>query len=447
MRRTIYWLFPAILLVFTTGLLLNKFTRSSPLNPVAIIGLDGADWNIINRLLAKEKLPHLRQLIQEGTSGVLHTVHPTNSPVIWTSIATGKNMLKHGILDWTYVTKNNIEVPYTVGERRAKPFWNILSENKISVGIINWWYTFPSEEVNGYVVSDRMTIGVFKYLPEEEITYPPSLKDALFPKIVQIKDRQYVRITREEGIKDYLNESKAMNMVLSKEAETELERFRIYTLQDKSIENISLHLLENISPDLFVTYFRLIDIMSHSAHAFLKEEMKRRWEEENEKRGGPSDETQKLLYEDMATIVESVYSYLDNVVGRIVKRTPVDSTFLLISDHGFNFSTKGYGHYDQPVLPHGIILMKGPGIKAGHKIEKAHIYDITPTLLYLFNLPVGKDMNGKVLLNAFQDEFQKKRKVQTIATYETGLPIRKTKRSEELDKKVLEDLKSLGYIK
>jgi len=45
--------------------------------------------------------------------------------------------------------------------------------------------------------------------------------------------------------------------------------------------------------------------------------------------------------------------------------------------------------------------MAGPGIKRDHLLHGANLLDITPTLLTLFGLPVGEDMDGKPLLDAF----------------------------------------------
>ncbi|MBN2246280.1 MAG: alkaline phosphatase family protein [Candidatus Aminicenantes bacterium] len=54
--------------------------------------MDGADGNIIDPLAEKGKLPNLARLIKAGSSGVFYTFRPTKSPVIGTSIATGKTM-------------------------------------------------------------------------------------------------------------------------------------------------------------------------------------------------------------------------------------------------------------------------------------------------------------------------------------------------------------------
>jgi len=64
---------------------------------VLLVGWDSADWKVINPLLDAGKLPHLEQLIDGGIIGNLATLYPILSPMLWTSIATGKRPMKHGI--------------------------------------------------------------------------------------------------------------------------------------------------------------------------------------------------------------------------------------------------------------------------------------------------------------------------------------------------------------
>ncbi len=435
----IFIIFIAVIAVY----FFYKHEKKTPINPVIVIGLDGADWHILNPLFRKGELPNLNRLTKEGSSGVLHTIRPTKSPVIWTSIATGKTMLKHGVLDWTYVKENNIEIPYNVNDRKVKAVWKILSERNFSVGSINWFCTFPAEKVNGYIISDRFRIGVDKFSEGDEVTFPTELNDKLYPKIVKIQDKQYGKLKREEKIVDFLNKSKRDKIDLPQNRDIQLKRFRRYFIQDKSIENVSLFLLNKVPVDFFTVYFRLIDTTSHFASIFLKEGLRDKWVAENKKLRGPSPETEKMLYEDMANIMKPIYRYMDNIVGRIIEKAKEDTIFVVISDHGFNFSIQGYNHYGTPEIPHGIIILNGPGIKSGYKISNSHVYDITPTLLHIFGLPVARDMDGKVILSALE----KKRKVRYIQTYETKTSKQKPKKERESDKKVIEDLKSLGYIK
>ncbi len=447
MKKMIVWGLPILLVVLIGLVALFILPGKNPVNPVVLIGLDGADWNIIHPLFERGKLPNLARFVQEGSWGVLQTARPTKSPVIWTSIATGKSMIKHGILDYQFVTDNNITIPYSAGERMAKTFWNILSEEGFTVGVINWFVTFPAEAVNGFLVSDRFRIGVYKYLPEDGITYPNELKDKIFPQVVMFEHKKFKKILLDEGMYDYWEDSQAKQMPIPPGRERQIKNFRIYTLQDKSIENTTLFLLENIPVDLFATYFRLIDTTSHFTSIFVDEELRNVWIKENEEMGAPTPETEKKLYQNMASIVEPVYSYLDRVVGRIISKSPENATFVIVSDHGFNFSSKGYTHYDTPSIPHGVFAIKGPGIKPGNKLDQVSIYDVTPTLLYIFDLPSGEDMDGRVIIDAFQDDFKRTRKIRLIPSYGAPSKPGETKKPRELDKEVLEDLRSLGYIK
>lgn len=430
------------------GSVLYYFGRGSlEVNPVVVIGLDGADWNVMKPLMERGKLPHLSRFVREGASGVLETARPTKSPVIWTSIATGKTMLKHGILDFRFINENKIEIPYSAGERMAKAVWNILSDEGYTVGVINWFVTFPAEPVNGFMVSDRFRLGVYKYLPEEGITYPEELKDDIFPQVVMFEHRMYKKIIREEGLVDYWTLSQEKGIPIPEGREKQVKNFRIYTLQDKSIERTTLFLLENVAVDFFATYFRLIDTTSHFASIFIDDDLRQVWIRENEELGGPTPETEKKLYRNMAEVLEPVYAYLDNVVGRIVAAAPEKAIFIVISDHGFNFSTKGYSHYNVPVVPHGVMLLRGPGVKTAYRLDGAKIFDVAPTLLWMFGLPVADDMDGAPLRDAFEEAFLRARPLRSLASY--GRPSRRedAKKPRALDKEVLEDLKSLGYIK
>jgi len=428
--------------LFSAFLLFKKFKKDSP-GPVIVIGIDGADWNIINPLIEQGKLPHLARLVEEGSSGSFETIRPTKSPVIWTSIATGKCMEKHGILDWVYIDEDNNQIPYSGDDVKVKTFWKILGEDNFKTGVINWFCTYPAEEVNGYLISDRFRVSIEKYLTEEDVTYPPEIKDVVYPRVVKIEDKKYLDLIRKEGLVDYWSQHKNLIRSLPKKKRNRIRFFRRFVIQEKSIENIALFLQEKVQVDVLAVYFRLIDPASHFAGVFLDKSLDKKWRAENKKYGEPLPETEKLLYRNMASIVEPVYTYTDNIIGRIVNQAEENTTVIIVSDHGFNFSSFGYSHYETKKLANGIVIMKGPGIKEGYSIQRAHIYDITPTLLYLFSLPVAEDMDGKVLLDAFRS----RRKVRRVPTYESGEKTIRAKKKKALDNEMLEDLRSLGYIK
>lgn len=122
---------------------------------VILIGLDGAEWRVIKRLIRKDRLPHFEKLMEEGSYGYFYHVSPhALSPLTWTTIASGKTYKKHGIDGWNkgggLVESNDV---------RAKRIWNILSEHGKKVGIFNWLVTWPPEKVNGFMVSYVLSKG------------------------------------------------------------------------------------------------------------------------------------------------------------------------------------------------------------------------------------------------------------------------------------------------
>lgn len=100
--------------------------------------------------------------------------------------------------------------------------------------------------------------------------------------------------------------------------------------------------------------------------------------------------------------------------------------------------------------PEGVVIMAGPGIKRGHKLQEAHLADITPTMLALLGAPVGRDMDGQVLVEAIEEGFLEAHPATYIDSYEAdadrGDIEERTGLSDEEREIVEERLQSLGYL-
>ena len=97
--------------------------------------------------------------------------------------------------------------------------------------------------------------------------------------------------------------------------------------------------------------------------------------------------------------------------------------------------------------PDGIIIMAGNGIKSGQSLPPTSPLDIAPTLLALAGLPVPSDMDGRVLTEAFTEEFLERRPVTYCDSYESGdRSAHNTATEPEESDVVLERLKALGYL-
>ena len=101
-------------------------------------------------------------------------VQADESVVLWTSVATGKRMEKHGIVDWQLLSEDGQRKVLASGHsRRTEALWNIATNGGKSVQILNWWATWPAEEVAGEIVSNHFP----RALREEvaDVTFPPEL--------------------------------------------------------------------------------------------------------------------------------------------------------------------------------------------------------------------------------------------------------------------------------
>lgn len=116
----------------------------TPKHNVMVFGVDGADWAVIDPLMEQGKMPNLKKIMREGRWGTLESEHPLRSPVIWTTMFTGKLPGSHGIGDWN--------ISYSVN-RLVKAVWNILGEYNLRSTIINIPGTFPPEEFLGKEIS------------------------------------------------------------------------------------------------------------------------------------------------------------------------------------------------------------------------------------------------------------------------------------------------------
>ena len=155
----------------------------SRLTRLLLVGWDAADWKIINPLLAAGEMPHLANLIAAGVHGNHATLYPALSPMLWTSIATGKRPGKHGIHGFSEPTEDGLAVrPVSNLGRKTKAFWNILNQHGKRSIVTGWWPSHPAEPIAGAMVSNHFPFHTSND-PRTPLTpgavWPPDQVDAL----------------------------------------------------------------------------------------------------------------------------------------------------------------------------------------------------------------------------------------------------------------------------
>jgi predicted AlkP superfamily phosphohydrolase/phosphomutase len=152
--------------------------KNSPIDRLVVLGLDGMEPTITEKLMAEGKLPNLARLKKEGTYARLRTTTPAISPVAWSSFMTGSEPSKHNIFDFlsrdprTYLPDLSsarigkpkktlalgryrlpLSKPEIRGLRRSVPFWKILGEKGIASTVLRVPITFPPERFKGHLLS------------------------------------------------------------------------------------------------------------------------------------------------------------------------------------------------------------------------------------------------------------------------------------------------------
>jgi hypothetical protein len=122
----------------------QRATDIVPKHKVVFLGVDGADWQVMEPMIKDGKLKNIQSLMERGRWGTLESIKPIRSPMVWNTIFTGQNPDKHGIVEWLLSYSEN---------RLVKGIWNILSEYNLKTTIINIPGTFPPEDFLGKEVS------------------------------------------------------------------------------------------------------------------------------------------------------------------------------------------------------------------------------------------------------------------------------------------------------
>ncbi len=416
----------------------GAMTAGQPPGPpgkVFVVGLDGASWKHVQILLGRGDLPNMARLVREGVSGPLASFLPCKSPALWTSVATGKNVDKHGIGAHASDKGGNL-VRIGVEGRTARAFWNILGDRGFGVGIVNWWVTTPPEKVNGFMVSDSWRTAT----PDTPgpLTYPPDLLGIL-PEVDMPRER-YLAERLEFGLPGEAVAPPGS----SHQVEMMYEVYEGFWEQDRAVREASRRLLERGDVDVFAAVFRVIDVSSHlfwiNLDPAMREEMTARiglaWPPEHEAR----------IDDAFASVMAPVYRYADLIVGDFLAKAGPDTSIIVCSDHGFRIEGDRYGHDGGDGPPEGVIVLWGPPFRKGARVEAATLLDITPTLLYAQGVPTGKDMDGKVLYPAFTPAFLAGHAPSSVESHETGERPAGDARPVALPPDVIEELRALGYV-
>jgi predicted Zn-dependent protease len=403
-----------------------------------LVGWDSADWKLIHPLMDAGLMPTLEKLVHSGTSGNLTTLEPQLSPMLWTSIATGKMAYHHGVPGFTEVdSQSGAIVPVSAATRKCQTVWEILAERGLKSHIVSWFATQGEANLPGKMVSN-----MYCHLPKvakdsDPATWPAPLPGTYWPEsLAEVLNED--RVSLHDIDPDYV----LRLFVPNGDKVDQSKDQRLVSLSQRLAEAFSAHnaavRLMEIDPewDFFAVYYRTIDEICHQFMHYYPPKMDGIRQEDFE------------MYKD---VVQGAYRLHDFMLRRLLELAGPDTAVMLVSDHGFHsdhlrpkFTPRVPAGITVWHRPQGVFVASGEGFRRDELVYGARLLDITPTVLHYFGYPVGQDMQGRVL----EDIFSEKRSIQSIPTWEpsNGSHRPRARLGEKENKALLEQFVALGYI-
>jgi predicted AlkP superfamily phosphohydrolase/phosphomutase/tetratricopeptide (TPR) repeat protein len=400
----------------------------SPGKKVLLIGWDAADWEMIDPLLRSGQMPALAQLLNGGVRGNLATIQPVLSPMLWTSMATGKRADKHGICGFSEPLPDGAGIgPVSSTSRRCKAIWNILSQNGLKSNIVGWFATNPAEPINGVMITDQFLVA-----PEAKIAktvHPPELASSMAA----------LRVTPDSLTAEDLLPFIPRLAELDLKTDDRPLKLARRLAKVASVQAIATALIQSEPWNLMGVYYDAIDQFGHEFMSYHPPRLKGITEQD---------------FEFYQRVMTGCYRFHDMMLYTLLQYIDEQTNVILVSDHGYECGHRRPPPEDAKRNPEGchrgfgIACLKGPDIKENERLYGATILDVTPTILTLLGLPVGGDMDGRPWLEVFRGPVKPERIFgwEGVGDDKAGLHGSETRQDPAEAAQAIAQLVELGYI-
>ncbi len=415
---------------------------SEPTKKLLLIGWDAADWKVITPLLESGLMPNLARLIEFGIRGNLGSLRPCLSPILWTSIATGKLAEKHGILGFIEPLPEGEGVRLSSStSRKTKALWNILSQRGFKTHVVDWYASHPAEPINGVCVSAEF-MGTLAKCGEPW----PIPAGAVHPAELA-EDIARLRVHPSElGLADLLPFiPRLAELTASAPNDPRLKTLMSALAKNASVHAVATAILDAEPWDVLAVYYDAIDVVGHEFMLFHPPRL---------------SQVSERDFDLFHGVMNALYQFHDMMLGRLMQMAGNDAAIVLVSDHGFYSdhlrpATTGRdpNSEETAALWHrhfGVLAMRGSGIKRNEQVSGATLLDIAPTILTMLGLPIGADMDGRVLIDVFERPPSELKRVDSWDTEsgpgDAGMHPENVRQDPYMSADAIDQLIALGYL-
>lgn len=303
----------ALALVVLAVPALSRWPRPAPSGRVQlfVFGMDGATWDVIDPL--GDALPALTALRAGGGSATLRSMEPLFSPLLWTTMASGKLPEQHGVHGF-HVHATDCAVPR---------FWDILHAAGLSVGTWKWLVTWPPEQIGAFQVP--------AWLAPEPDTWPTDLSFIKEIELSRRMSRKQVAARRGlsalawEGARHGLRFStlvRAARVALQGRLRPDPLRdfYEGQTLRVAMDRDVAIWALHQYDPQVFTFTDYATDAVPHRFWRFR----------EPERFPG----TDPALARRWGRAIDDTYRQADAVLGELREELGPQARIVVLSDHG-----------------------------------------------------------------------------------------------------------------
>jgi len=388
---------------------------------IVMLLLDGASFEYVLPRVAEGRLPAFARLLEKAAVMDLATVRPTQPDPVWAAVATGMYPSKNGVRSAaSYYARHDSrgvdllpdycfshvlvhlglirDQPNAATTWRARPLWSIASQAGVSVGVARWPLTYPAEDVDGFIVSDRFhqlvgTIGEFDRAASP-LDVLPALEAAFTDPTSGFDPQPAGKGPDTDPVAATSPEAAA------------LRRDRLYSraMRDLSAER---------KPRLTALRYNGLDTVGHY---YLRYTQPRTF------RDVPEEERRRY-----SQVIDRYYGFIDGEVGAALDGLAPGDLFMIVSGFGMEplnpvKQTIGrlFGGADftgtHERAPDGFLIAYGAAVEPGPR-QRGSIVDVAPTVLYFLGLPVARDMDGFARADLFTRAFTAERPIVFIPSY------------------------------